>query len=51
VFFSVERFGRFCCGFWEKRVAERGFLMVNSWWNAGEGWHADVTFLVRKSCH
>jgi hypothetical protein len=36
VFFSVERFGRFCCGFWEKRVAERGFLMVNSWWNAGE---------------
>jgi hypothetical protein len=25
-------------GFREKRGAERGFLMVRSWWNAGERW-------------
>jgi hypothetical protein len=29
---------RFCRGFCEKRCAERGFLMVKSWWNAGERW-------------
>ena len=28
----------FCGGFCEKRGAERGFLMVRSWWNAGERW-------------
>jgi hypothetical protein len=28
----------FCRGFREKRGAERGFLMVKSWWNAGERW-------------
>jgi hypothetical protein len=28
----------FCGGFREKRGAERGFLMVKSWWNAGERW-------------
>src|SRR5580692_1061363 len=29
-------FSRFCWGFWQKRGAERGFLMVNLWWIAGE---------------
>jgi len=28
----------FSLGFWQKRGAERGFLMVNSWWIAGESW-------------
>jgi hypothetical protein len=28
----------FCSGFREKRGAERGFLMVKSWWNAGKRW-------------
>jgi hypothetical protein len=28
----------FCRGFREKRGAQRGFLMVKSWWNAGERW-------------
>jgi hypothetical protein len=28
----------FTGGFWQKRVAERGFLMVNLWWIAGESW-------------
>jgi hypothetical protein len=29
---------RFCWGFWQKRGAERGFLMVDLWWIAGESW-------------
>jgi len=29
---------RFAEGFWQKRCAERGFLMVNLWWIAGESW-------------
>jgi hypothetical protein len=28
----------FLQGVREKRGAERGFLMVKSWWNAGERW-------------
>jgi len=40
---------RFCWGFWQKRGAERGFLMVNLWWIAGESWYVDVHFFtVRK---
>jgi hypothetical protein len=37
-FFSGVGNLRFCRGFCEKRCAERGFLMVKSWWNAGERW-------------
>jgi hypothetical protein len=29
---------RFCWGFWQNRVVERGFLMVNLRWIAGESW-------------
>jgi len=35
--FSVD-YGRFWKGFWEKRVVERGFSMVKSWWNAWWSW-------------
>jgi hypothetical protein len=35
-------------GFCEKRVAERGFLMVNSWWKAGESWHVKGRFSGSK---
>jgi hypothetical protein len=31
----------FCRGFWRKRVAKRGFSMVNLWWNRGELWFAN----------
>jgi hypothetical protein len=34
--FSAGAFLCFCRGFWEKRVVERGFLMVNSWWDCGD---------------
>jgi len=30
--------GVFCWGFCEKWCAERGFLMVKTWWIAGETW-------------
>jgi hypothetical protein len=32
---------RFCWGFWRKRGADRGFLMVNLWWKRGELWLVD----------
>jgi hypothetical protein len=31
----------FCRGFGGNAVAECGFWMVNSWWNAGERWSED----------
>jgi len=34
----------FLQGVWQKRVTERGFLMVNLWWNAGESWQVDGRF-------
>jgi hypothetical protein len=37
-FFSGVVESLFCRGFLQKRGAERGFLMVKSWWNAGERW-------------
>ena len=37
IFFAALE-GRFCWGFWQKRRAERVFLMVNLWWIAGESW-------------
>jgi hypothetical protein len=37
-FFFWRWFTRFCWGFWQKRDAERGLLMVNLWWIAGESW-------------
>jgi hypothetical protein len=30
-------------------VVERGFLMVNSWWNAGKSWHFDGRFSGTKN--
>jgi hypothetical protein len=30
-------------------VAERGFLMVNLWWDAGERWQGDGRFLGAKN--
>jgi hypothetical protein len=41
-------FACFCRGFWEKRVAERGFLMVNLWWDRAESWFVDGGFLNVK---
>jgi hypothetical protein len=43
------RFGVFCWGFCEKRAAKRGFLMVNSWWDAGKSWHFDGRFSGTKN--
>jgi hypothetical protein len=43
VFFS-GRDGVFCRGFSQKRVVERGFWMVNSWWIAGGSWWVDGRF-------
>jgi hypothetical protein len=37
-FFLAWSSSCFCRGFREKRGAERGFLMVKSWWNAGKRW-------------
>ena len=38
-------------GFWPKRVPESGFLMVNSWWIAGESWCRDGYFSALEICH
>jgi hypothetical protein len=32
-------------------VADRGFLMVNLWWNAGERWSENDLNSPRKICH
>jgi hypothetical protein len=37
-FFLTVVNGCFCRGFCENVVADRGFLMVNFWWVAGERW-------------
>jgi hypothetical protein len=39
----------FCGGFRKKRGAERGFLMVKSWWNAGERWSENHLKLATKN--
>jgi hypothetical protein len=49
-FFGLDN-QRFCWGFWQKRGAERGFLMVNLWWFAGESWHVDGHFSGSKIFH
>jgi hypothetical protein len=36
--FSLGSFLRFCWGFLKKRVVERGFFVVNLWWNRGDLW-------------
>jgi hypothetical protein len=36
-------------GFWQKLVIERGFLVVNLWWIAGESWYVDGRFLGAKN--
>jgi hypothetical protein len=40
---------RFCWGFWQKWVVERGFLMVNLWWIRGESWFVDGHFSGAKN--
>jgi hypothetical protein len=37
-------FTPFLLGVLQKRCAERGFLMVNLWWIAGESWYVDGHF-------
>ena len=49
--FNLGPFVRFCWGFWQKQVAERGFLMVNLWWIDGETWSIDGHFLPLKILH
>jgi hypothetical protein len=39
----------FAGGFGQKRVVERGFLMVNLWWIRGELWCVDGRFLDPKN--
>jgi hypothetical protein len=41
---------RFFRGFWPKRAPKRGFLMVNSWWMAGESWFRDGYFSGLEIC-
>jgi hypothetical protein len=48
-FFYCGRICWFCRGFWLKLVAERGFFVVNSWWNAGESWQIDGHFSSVKN--
>jgi hypothetical protein len=48
IFFGAGLPG-FCWGFWQKRGAERGFLMVNLWWIAGESWYVDDHFSDSKN--
>jgi hypothetical protein len=38
-------------GVLQKRGAERGFLMVNLWWIAGESWLVDGHFSGSKIFH
>jgi hypothetical protein len=38
----------FCWSFWQKRVTERGFSVVNSWWDAGGSWYVDSHFSRAK---
>jgi hypothetical protein len=47
LFFAVV--SAFCWGFWQKRVVERGFFVVNLWWNRGESWCVDGRFSDRKN--
>ena len=39
----------FCWGFGKKRVIGRGFLVVKSWWIAGESWEVDGQFSGSKN--
>jgi hypothetical protein len=48
-FFSGVVSWRFCGGFCKKRRAERGFLMVKSWWNAGKRWSENDLKLASKN--
>jgi hypothetical protein len=48
VFFDLWWSGVFAGVFGKKRCAERGFLMVNSWWIAGKSWWVDGHFLPSK---
>jgi hypothetical protein len=50
-FFLIAVNGYFCRGFCKNVVPDRGFLMVNLWWNAGERWSENDLNLPRKICH
>jgi hypothetical protein len=50
-YFLSRGFHLFCWGFWQKRGAERGFLMVNLWWIHGELWLVDGHFSGAKKLH
>jgi hypothetical protein len=41
--------GCFCRGFCEKWGAERGFLMVKTWWMCGETWWENALRLGAKN--
>ena len=41
--------GRFLWGFWKKWGVERGFLMVNLWWDCGESWSENAQFCAAKN--
>src|SRR2546430_14118338 len=49
LFFSGVAGWCFCGGFCRKRGADRGFLMVNLWWNAGERWLENDLNLVAEN--
>ena len=40
----------FCGGFCEKRVFDRGFFVVETWWLGGETWWFDSQFSGLEKC-
>jgi hypothetical protein len=40
----------FCRGFCEKRVFDRGFFVVETWWLGGETWCFDSQFFGLEKC-
>jgi len=39
----------FSVGFWKKWGVERGFLMVNLWWDCGELWSENAQFRAAEN--
>jgi hypothetical protein len=48
--FLVDGFVRFAEVFCEKRVSERGILMVNLWWFAWWAWYLNGHVLSAEKC-